>query len=220
MSNLFRNLAARGGLSFAHLTGNKRAVRAENERDDDRDDERAEDDGPDDRNRDDGDSNGSNGKKGKRAEDDERDDEYAEDDELEEDDSGKGKKGKHAEDDEREDERAEDEEDDEEEMRGKSAVARARRRERARCAAIMGSKAAGRNVELAANLAFNTSMTRQEALAILRSSPAADSSSGRSQARAERNPRLGAGGEMQRNPQREAASGWERAFSKVTGKRA
>ena len=223
MSKLFRNLAARGGLSFAHLTGNKRGVRAENDRDDERDDERAEDGAPDDRDRDDGDSNGSKGKKGKRAEDDERDDEHAEDDELEEDDSGKGKKGKRAEDDERDerdDERAEDEDDDEEEMRGKSAVARARRRERARCAAIMSSKAAGRNVELAANLAFNTSMTRQEALAILRASPAADSGSARSQARAERNPRLGAGGEMQRNPQRESASGWDRAFSKITGKRA
>ncbi|NVI06356.1 phage tail protein [Paraburkholderia sp. JPY454] len=43
-------------------------------------------------------------------------------------------------------------------MRGKSAVARARRREQARCAAIMGSKHAARNVELAANLAFKTRM--------------------------------------------------------------
>ncbi|WP_342705150.1 hypothetical protein OHZ10_29215 [Burkholderia arboris] len=214
------------GLSFAHLSPKgKRASAAEDDREDDeRDDERAEGDEPEDRDRDDGDSRGSKGKKGKRAEDDrkddERDDENAEDDELEEDDSGKGKKGKRAADDE-DDERAEDD-DDEEEMRGKSAVARARRRERARCAAIMSSKSAGRNIELAANLAFNTSMTRQEALAILRASPAADSSghSARSAARTSRNPQLGAGGEVHRNPQRESASGWERAFSKVTGKRA
>ncbi|WP_174958030.1 hypothetical protein [Burkholderia aenigmatica] len=207
-------------MSFAHLTGGKRAARADDDqKQGDRDDESAEGDDPQDRDRDDGDSSGSKGKKGKRAEDD-RDDENAEDDELEEDDSGKGKKGKRAEDDDPDDERAEDEDDDEEEMRGKSAVARARRRERARCAAIMGSKAAGRNVELAANLAFNTSMTRKEALAILRASPAADSGSARSQARAERNPRIGAGGEVHRNPPREAASGWDRAFSKITGKRA
>ncbi|MGF6549316.1 hypothetical protein [Paraburkholderia youngii] len=219
-----RTLAARG-LSFAHLAGiNSRAARAEDDQCDD-EDARAEEDEQEEQDRDDGDSKGAKGKKGKRAEDDERDDKDAEDDELEEDDSGKGKKGKRAADDDKDPDAEDDDdtdpdaEDDDDEMRGKSAAARARRRERARCAAIMGSKAAARNVELAANLAFKTSMTRQEALAILRSSPGASTAS-QSQRRADRNPQLGAGGEMQRNPQREAVSGWDRAFAKATGKRA
>lgn len=210
-----RNLAARG-LSFAHLAGiNSRAARAEDDQRDD-EDERAEEDEQEEQDRDDGDS-GSKGKKGKRAEDDDRDDKDAEDDELEEDDSGKGKKGKKAADDE-DDERAEDEDEDDEQASGKSAVARARRTERARCAAIMGHKAAGRNVALAASLAFNTSMSSQEAIAVLKATPGNSASADRSD-RAARNPQLGAGGEMARNPQRESASGWDRAFSKASGKR-
>jgi hypothetical protein len=208
-----RTLAARG-LSFAHLAGiNSRAARAEDDQRDE-EDERAEDDEQEEQDRDDGDSNGSKGKKGKRAEDD-RDDEDAEDDELEEDDSGKGKKGKKATDDE-DDERAEDEEN--EQARGKGAVARARLSERARCAAIMGHKAAGRNVALAASLAFNTSMSSQEAIAVLKATPGNSANADRPE-RSARNPQLGAGGEMHRNPQRESAAGWDRAFNKASGKR-
>jgi len=215
-----RSLAARG-LSFAHLAGiSARGARAEDDKKDD-ENARAEDDDQEEQDRDDGDSSGSKGKKGKSAED-RTDDPDAEDDNDDdvEDDSGKGKKGKRADDgdDEDDDDTDPDAEDDDDEMRGKSAVARARRREQARCAAIMGSKAAGRNVELAANLAFKTRMTRPEALAILRTSPAGASS--QSQARAARNPRLGAGGSVQRNSSQEASAGWERAFSKVTGRRA
>lgn len=204
-----RTLAARG-LSFAHLAGfGNRASRAEDDKPEDEDKPGAEDDDQEPRDREDGDSKGSKGKKGKKAEDD-KDDPDAEDDELEEDEDDK--KARRAEDDDADP----DAEDDEDEMRGKSAVARARVREQARCAAIMGSKAAGRNVELAANLAFKTRMTRQEALAILRSSPAASSAS---QDRSARNPRLGAGAESQRSSSQAAAAGWDRAFSKTTGKR-
>jgi hypothetical protein len=213
-----RTLAARG-LSFAHLAGIKpRGARAEDDRTED--DERAEEDEQEEQDRDDGDANRSKGKKGKRAED-RTDDPDAEDEDDEiEDDSGKGKKGRRAEDDEASDDDSDpDAEDDDDEMRGKSAIARARRREQARCAAIMGSKFAARNVEMAANLAFKTRMTRQEALAILRSAPGS-SAGAQSQRRADRNPQLGAGGEMHRSPQREAAAGWDRAFSRVTGKRA
>ncbi|MCA7985166.1 hypothetical protein [Burkholderia vietnamiensis] len=215
-----RTLAARG-LSFAHLAGIKpRGARAEEDRQED--DERDEDDDQEEQDRDDGDSTGSKGKKGNRAED-RTDDPDAEDEDDEiENDSGKGKKGKRAEggeSDEGDDDADPDAEDDDDEMRGKSAVARARRREQARCAAIMGSKHAARNVELAANLAFKTRMTRQEALSILRSSPGASAAS-QSQRRADRNPQLGAGGELLRNPQREASAGWDRAFSKASGKRA
>lgn len=218
-----RSLAARG-LSFAHLAGlSTRASKAED--DEDKKDARAEGDSDDeeentDRNRDDGDAKKS--KKAKAAEDDE--DDGAEDDGQK---SGRKAKSKaddedkdYAEDDDDDDgkEKAEEDSDDEdEEMRGKSAVARARRREQARCAAIMGHKAAGRNVVLAANLAFNTRMGRKEAIAVLQSTPAA---SAPAQGRQARNPNLGAGGEMHRNPQREASAGWDRAFTKVTGKRA
>ncbi|MGO4416624.1 hypothetical protein AB4Z27_27010 [Cupriavidus sp. KB_39] len=206
-----RTLAARG-LSFAHLAGfGNRASRAEDDKPEDEDKpgaRGAEDDDKEPRDREDGDGNGSKGKKGKKAEDDKDPD--AEDDELDEDEDDK--KARRAENDDADP----DAEDDEDEMRGKSAVARARIREQARCAAIMGSKAAGRNVELAANLAFKTRMTRQEALAILRTSPGALSAS---QERSSRNPRLGAGAESQRSSSQAAAAGWDRAFSKTTGKR-
>lgn len=208
-----RTLAARG-LSFAHLAGfGNRASRAEDDKPEDEDKpgaRGAEDDDKEPRDREDGDGNGSKGKKGKKAEDDKDKDPDAEDDELDEDEDDK--KARRAENDDADP----DAEDDEDEMRGKSAVARARIREQARCAAIMGSKAAGRNVELAANLAFKTRMTRQEALAILRTSPGASSAS---QERSSRNPRLGAGAESQRSSSQAAAAGWDRAFSKTTGKR-
>lgn len=57
------------------------------------------------------------------------------------------------------------------EMHGDSTVAAARRRERARCAAIMGCQAAARNPALAANLAFKTRLSRQEAIEFLESLP-------------------------------------------------
>lgn len=200
-----RTLAARG-LSFAHLAGfGSRASRAEDDKPEDEDKpgaRSAEDDEQEPRDREDGGGDGSKGKKSKKAEDDTDKDPDAEDD----------KKARHAEDDDADP----DAEDDEDEMRGKSAAARARIREQARCAAIMSSKAAGRNVELAANLAFKTRMTRQEALAILRNSPAASSAS---QDRSSRNPRLGAGAESQRSSSQAATAGWDRAFSKTTGKR-
>ncbi|BCF96628.1 hypothetical protein PPGU19_011970 [Paraburkholderia sp. PGU19] len=225
-----RSLAARG-LSFAHLASlSNRASKAED--DEEKKDARAEGDSDDeeentDRNRDDGDSKKSkkaraedddddgaeddgqkSGKKAKKAEDGDESKDYAEEDDDDGAEDDGQKSGKRAE---------EDGDDEDEEMRGKSAVARARRREQARCAAIMGHKAAGRNVVLAANLAFNTRMGRKEAIAVLQATPAASTPG---QGRQARNPNLGAGGEMHRNPQREASAGWDRAFSKATGKRA
>lgn len=225
-----RSLAARG-LSFAHLASlSNRASKAED--DDEKKDARAEGDSDDeeentDRNRDDGDAKKSkkakaaeddeddgaedagqkSGKKAKKAEDGDESKDYAEEDDDDGAEDDGQKSGKRAE---------EDGDDEDEEMRGKSAVARARRREQARCAAIMGHKAAGRNVVLAANLAFNTRMGRKEAIAILQSTPAA---SAPGQGRQARNPNLGAGGEMHRNPAAAAEAGWGRAFAKVTGKR-
>jgi len=209
-----RSLAARG-LSFAHLAGiTQRGARAEDDRRDD-DDERAEDDEQQEKDREDG-TNGSKGKKGRRAEDDNRDDVDAEDDDGDagddkNDDSGKGKKGSRAEDDEMDDDVDDDSdpdaEDDEDEMRGKSSAARARRREQARCAAIMGSKAAARNPVLAANLAFKTRMTRAEALATLDGTPAPASASHMS--RADRNPKIGADGGAKPSRQQALAARWD-----------
>lgn len=127
------------------------------------------------------------------------------------DDSGKGKKGKRAESDDDDDgDRAEDDDDDEEEMRGKSAVSGARRRERARCAAIFGCKEAGRNPVLAANLAFNTTMTRKQAVRVLRDTPAPQGNYG-----SRRNPNLGNGGEQGQTREQASAASWDRAFAKV-----
>lgn len=58
------------------------------------------------------------------------------------------------------------------EMTGRSVAAAARRRERDRCAAIMGCEAAADDLQLAAHLAFNTRLTRHEAIARLESSAA------------------------------------------------
>ena len=62
------------------------------------------------------------------------------------------------------------EHDSKDEMHGCSLVATARRRERARCAAIFASPAAAAHLALAANLAFKTRMTRGDAVALLEAS--------------------------------------------------
>ena len=62
---------------------------------------------------------------------------------------------------------ASDDEDPDDEMDGKSKAAAARRRERARCAAIFAPEAAGVRPDVAAHLAFRTTMKRQAAVALL-----------------------------------------------------
>lgn len=154
---------------FAHLLGlgaraedddeSRKSKRAEDE---DKKSRRAEDDDGDDE----GDDKGKKAKKAKDAED-EGDDKKSrraeEDDGDDEDKSKRGKKAKKAEDDDAEDD------DDEDEMKGSSASAKARRRERARCAAIFASPAAAGIPHVAANLAFNTNMSRKEAITVLQS---------------------------------------------------
>ena len=167
MTTRNRTMAA----TFAHLLG--LGVRAEEE-DKDKKGSRAEDDyekkgrRAEEDDKDDGeDDKEKKGKKAKRAEGDDKD-ECAEDDDdaerAEEDDKDDGeddkeKKGKKA-------KRAEDDDDDEE-MSGNSASAKARRRERARCAAIFASPAAGIRPDVAAHVAFNTNMSRGDAIAML-----------------------------------------------------
>jgi hypothetical protein len=198
-----RNFA--GASSFAHLVGLARP-KAESGDDEKKDDKEA--------------------KRAAASDDDEKDDDdkkdASADDEPGDDDKGdkkdaKGKRAKAVDDDDDEkkddDAKAEDD-DDEEEMRGKSTAARARLRERARCAAIFGCKAAADNVALAANLAFKTKMTRQEAIAVLRDTPASASASS---SRADRNPRIGPAGHGQGGGQQDIAASWDAAAKKAGG---
>jgi hypothetical protein len=194
-----RTLAARG-LSFAHLAGlTSRAARAESE-----DDERKqrEDESDDDY--------------AKRME--EKDKEEEEARKAEEEKKKEEEEAKRAEEERKKEEEARargendddtdpDAEDDDEEMRGKSAVARARLREQARCAAIFASKAAARNPMLAANLAFKTRMTRAEAIAALEGTPAPASAAHTN--RAARNPNLGVDGGAKPSPQQALAARWD-----------
>ncbi|HZR34352.1 MAG TPA: hypothetical protein VFA75_03175 [Nevskia sp.] len=163
-----------------------------------------EDDEHEDQDRSNGDSKKGKSEKG----DDDKD--YAE----EENDKPKDKKGKSKKADdsgESEDEEMEDG-DDEEEMRGNSPIAQARRRERQRCAAIFNDRAAARNPQLAAKLAFNTTLSRAEALDVLRGTPA--SGAGQQQ-RADRNPHLGPGGELGHTSAQASQASWDRAMKQV-----
>ncbi|CAB3742568.1 hypothetical protein LMG24238_06903 [Paraburkholderia sediminicola] len=212
MSTTLRNLMSRGGLSFAHLARGSRAS------DDDKDDDdsgkgkrskRASDDEDDkQQDREDGDS-----KRGSRAEGDESDDDKDDDEDDDHDDGGKGKRSKRAADKE-DDESADEDDDDEEEMRGNSAAANARRRERARCAAIFACKGAGRNPVLACKLAFSSAMPRSEAIEVLNGAPAAEGSRGRRQ-----NPNLGIDSDRSVSSEQSIAASWDVAFQKAGAKR-
>lgn len=200
MSKLTKQMAK--VLSFAHLTG----VAGKRAEEDDKDRrQEAEDDDPDKKEQD---REDNTGKKGKRAEEDDKEKGKAEGDDPDDEEKDQAKA---------DDQDAEDD-DEEEEMRGKSAAASARRRERARCAAIFGSKAAGRNPVLAANLAFNTSMTRKEALAVLESTPASMATAEFAGGRSARNPGIGSGAPSANRAQ-QTASRWDAAFKKASGRR-
>lgn len=72
-----------------------------------------------------------------------------------------------------EDEDAEEEEDeDEAEMRGNGTAAAARRRERKRCAAIFGHAAAAGQPHVAAQIAFQTTMSAKAAIKVLQATAA------------------------------------------------
>lgn len=181
---------------FAHLLGLGFSASADDDKDDGKKSKRAADP----KEKDDDDK--ETGKKGSRADDGSDDDkkkddvDAAEKDKEEDDDddtSGTGKKGKKAKAD--EDDDADDSDD---EMKGSSASAGARRRERARCAAIFACPAAGSRPDVAANLAFNTTMSRKEAIGVLNSVGMGDSAPRRAALHdrmADANvPRVGAGG--------------------------
>jgi hypothetical protein len=213
MSTLSRVASA---LSFAHLAGigsmkGKKAA-VDDDGDDDKKAARAGGDQDDDKTKDDDQDKDDKSAKGTKAE---GGDDLDKDDDKDDDaDKDKGKKsgrakGASADDDDP------DAEDDEDEMHGKSASASARRRERARCAAIFGSRHAAHNPVLAANLAFNTSMTRQQAMDVLRDTPAGGNANA---GRSANNPRLGAGGDEAPSRDVAIAGRWDRAMSKARGK--
>jgi hypothetical protein len=107
--------------------------------------------------------------------------------------------------------------DTENEIVGNGPLAQARRRERARCEAILGCEAAAWNFALAKGLAFDTRMPRQEAIALLEASPAAPEAGiswQRSRDRARRNPRVGSDGPAVSAHAAGAAS-WDAAFAKA-----
>ena len=207
MSFLSTRLAA-SALSFAHLAsvGRGKQAKADDKDKDYRDDKDKEASAESDDENDTGDGDS----KEARA-----DDPNAEDDDDDENKKQKapdGKKSKRAKAEEDDDEKKDDDEDDSEELRGNSAIARARLREQARCAAIMGCRAAARNVPLAARLALTTRMSSAEAIGVLESTPAADDTSA---SRAARNPRLGNGGEKSIDQRAAVDASWDRAFAKV-----
>ncbi|MGO2306681.1 MAG: hypothetical protein ACTH5W_18470 [Providencia sp.] len=125
--------------------------------------------------------------KGRRAEDDDEEENAENDDpeSEEQDDEEKGRKAKKAKskkaDDDEEDPDAEEDEDAEDDDDNKD-VKKGRRAEQKRCAQIFGSKAAAGRPDMAAHLAFNTSLSASEAISTLKAmgSATAPQSNGRS----------------------------------------
>ncbi len=117
-----------------------------------------------------------------------------------------------------------DDEDPDEEMRGNSAAAQARRRERARCEAIFASPHAAGRADVAAQLAFRTTMPRSAAIESLASLAKADGGAGGRRRRPgldERmedadNPRLSPGG-GEKSGAAQVASSWDAAFKRAAG---
>jgi hypothetical protein len=205
--------AARGigaALSFAHLSGvSARAASGDEDDGDDKEkdkDAKADGDEPKDEDPNDDSGKGSKGAKGSKAEDDDK-----KDDDDGEDPKDKGAKGAKADD---QDPDAEDEDPDEE-VRGKSAAATARRRERARCAAIFGSKHAQGRVALAAHFAFNTTMTRSEAIGALKDAPMAAATRTPNSARQAANPQVSSSAGASPGQKAVVASSWDKAFATV-----
>lgn len=208
----FKSTLMGGALSFAHLTGlagGKKAAKG-----------KAEDDNTDEPGAEDGDEDEDVQPKGKKAkaraeegeDEDGKEGSRAEDGDDDEDDEPKGKKARKAEDDD-DGMDADDEEDDQ--PKGKKAKASADFRkgaaaERKRCAAIFASPAAGRNIPMAAELAFNTDMSAQRAIAVLKTSGASAAHD-----RSRRNPDVGSDSDPEARAAAQSGKGWNAAFAKA-----
>ena len=172
-----------GASRFAHFAGFSRSSRRAADDDNRQDDVDAEDEDKDpDASDEDGDDDTKTkkSKRARKAEDEDKDPDASDDDEDKDpdasdedgDDEPKTKKSKRAKKADEDDKDPDAEDDDEDEMKGNSASAKARRREQARIAHILGSKAAANNPVLAVSLACTTRMTRREATRVLREQPA------------------------------------------------
>ncbi|GBQ23123.1 hypothetical protein AA12717_1399 [Gluconacetobacter sacchari DSM 12717] len=171
---------ANGALSFAHLLGSTTLSRGRRAEEDDNRVDTDEDDGRDGADAEDDDSHPA-GRRARGADDDSGDDD---DDRpagrrarrADNDDDGEAGDGEPAgrrasrrrADDGDDDDASADDETDEDDPQASAA----RSRERARCAAIFRSKAAARRPDLAAHLAFNTRLPRNQAVDLLRASAA------------------------------------------------
>jgi hypothetical protein len=106
------------------------------------------------------------------------------------------------------------------ELRGDSPASLARQRERARCEAIVMSPAGLANLSMAKHLAFDTTVTRDEALQLLAMAPqpkARGMSAAASAARASRNPSLGCGGSLPVCSSQARAATWDRSLQAAAG---
>lgn len=101
------------------------------------------------------------------------------------------------------------------EMAGDSPTASARRRERARCEAIITSTAGQAHGALARKLAFESRVPRVEALQLLEAQPAPFDRAGASAARAARNPQIGTILLDPPSPKQAASRGLDAAFVKA-----
>jgi hypothetical protein len=196
MSTLMAKVAS--ALSFAHLAGLPRSNAKAKSKADDGDDKK-ESPEPDDE---DDEKAKSNDEDKNYAEDDDPDSQAESDDNEPEDGEKKDKAKKASADDDKK-------EDDEEKMQAGA------RRERARCAAIFASPAAARNVQLAAELAFNTDLSSKQAVAVLEKSPAARPAH---PDRAARNPRVGSGAGAAPDEKQAVASRWDKHLQEASGK--
>jgi hypothetical protein len=91
--------------------------------------------------------------------------------------------------------------------------AEGRRAERARCAAIIQTLEARRNLTLAVDLATQTDLTAAQAIAVLAKAPVA--AAVLHPDRAARNPRIAAAGDVQRSPEQAAVARMDHALKQA-----
>lgn len=99
--------------------------------------------------------------------------------------------------------------DDDEDNNSKKAEARGRKAERGRCAEIITSEAASKNIALAAELAFGTNLSAEKAISVLKKGGSAGGLRDRMAER--KQPHIGSGDGKPGTGKDAIASSWERA---------